>query len=300
MISGQVPKHLVVGARTGFLTAFNQISQNMPYQRISEIIPVTAKATDLVDLGAAPLPVENRGRLQFQEMVEQTIEVKPKSWEITVGVSHNAIQDDQTGMLERKVRSAGENFPYHLNQRVFQILNAGDGSTYSLCYDGQSFFDTDHVDKGGQYTTAQDNAKSLALNLDNFVTVRTAAQKFKNDQGSYAGYMYDLLVVPPDLEYEAGQITSNPNAYDTANNEINPFSGVTSYIVSPELDSTAWYLVASNHAIKPLLVIMRENPNLQSSWFDPDGPEGGMFYFKFYARYEIYYGNWRLAIQGRS
>jgi len=299
-ISGNVPKHLVVGARTGFLSAVEN-NQYLDYQKVAEIIPVTAKATELVDLGAAPMPVENKGTVQARSFIEKTLEVKPTDWELTVHISRNALQDDQTSSLDRKVRSAGEQFLKHIDKRVFTVLNGGDGTTYGLCYDGQEFFDSDHVDKGGEYQTNQDNEYALALSLDNFKTVRVAARKFKDDQGEYVNNNHTQLVVPPDLEDLAIQICNNPQAYDTANREINPYNGrMMDPIIRPELDSTAWHLLATSGSVKPLLVVMREEPNLQASWFDPTQREGGFYYFKYFARYEVYYGDWRLAIQGNT
>lgn len=293
-ISGNVPQHLVVAARTGFLAA---AAPAVPaYDPIAKIVPMDAKSLDLVDLGDAPMPVEAKGRTQKRAFIEKMLSVKPKDWEITVGLSHNAMKDDQTGSLESKVRSAGENFQMHISNQAFKALNDGDATTnFGACYDGGAFYANAHIDKGAEYQTGQDNLYGLALSLDNFETVRVAAQKFKNDQGEPYGWNYNLLVVSPELERTASQITGNPNAYDTANREINPYAGNTRYLVSAQFDSTAAVLVASGMSIKPILIVMREQPNLQSAWFDPEAGDGGMYYFKFYARYNHYYGNWRLA-----
>lgn len=226
--------------------------------------------------------------------------MKPKDFEITVGISHNAVKDDQTGTLEQKCRAAGSNFQLHISNQAFKALNDGDGTNFGLCYDGLNMFSNSHVDKGAQYSTVQDNLFGSALSLDTFETVRVAAANFKQDQGEFTNYNYDLLVVSPALERLAAQITNNPFAYDTANRENNPYAGATRYIVSPKLDSTAWFLTASSAPVKPILVVMREQPNLQSAWFDPETVDGGTYYFKFFARYNHYYGDWRLAVMGNS
>ena len=298
MNSGNVPTHLLVAARSGFLTSLKM--PEMPWTRIANTINMDAKSIDLVDLGGAPMPTQSKGGGVAQDFVEKTLTIKPLDWEIITWISYNAVQDDQTGTLENRVRSAGTNFQKHLNNRVFQTLNGGDGSTYGLCYDGQYFFDTDHADKGAHYSTAQSNANTSALSLDNFTTVNVAAQLYVDDQGEYVNYSPNLLVVPPALEYTAAQICNNPTAYDTANREANPFSGRFNYIVSPQLDSTAWFLVDEAEPTKPLIVAMREQPNLQDSWFDPGAADGGRYYFKFYARYNVFYADWRLATQGNT
>lgn len=297
MISGNVPTHLVIGARTGFLSAIK--NKPMPWQRIANQINMDAKSVDLVDLGASPMPTEDAA-LQVQDFIEKKLTVKPRDWSLVVSISYNATKDDQTGgSLERRARGAGENFQRHINQLVFKTLNDGDVAG-NVCYDGLTYFNDAHIDKGAAYQTAQDNLSALALSLDNFETVYVASQGFKNDQGENADFTYDTLVVPPALERTAIQICGNPRAYDTANAEENPYSGRISPLVSSQLDSTAWILTAGGESIKPLIVALREAPSLQDYWFDPKQPEGGRFYFKFYARYNVVYGDWRLAHMGHS
>lgn len=297
MISGNVPGHLVVSARTGFLTT---AAPPVPaYAAIAQEVPMTAKSIDMVDLGGAPMPLRNRGRMQIQDFIEKRMTVAPLDWDITVFISHNAVQDDQTGELDRKVRAAGDNFQRHIAQQAFQALNDGDTANFGNAYDGLTFFNDAHFDKGAAYVTPQDNKDANALNATNFPTTYVKAQRVRDDQGGFLQYNYDLLIVPPELQTVAFQLTQVPGGSETAAN-ANPYAGRLNYVVSPLLDSTAWILVASNTATKPILIAMRERPNLQSAWFDPESPDGGRYYFKFYARYNHFYGDWRTAFMGNT
>ena len=295
-ISGSVPNHLVVSARSGFLAAIK--GENFPWQRVAEQINMTAASAEMVDLGGAPMPVEDKSAGPFQDFVERALLVKPRNWVLRVGVSYNAVQDDQTGgALLRKVRGAGENFNRAINKLVFQTLNGGDGSTYGLCYDGGEFFDNAHPNGGG---TSTDNNFALALSLDNFQTNYNLAKAFTDESGEYTDFNYDLLVVPPAYERIAAQICGNTEDYATGNRAVNPYAGRLSYIVSPYLDSSAWFGIASNESAKPLAVVMREQPYLQEATFDPAGPDGGMYEFWFKARYNVVYGDWHLAFLGNT
>lgn len=294
-ISGNVPQHLVVGARSGFLAGMK--GENFPWQRIAQVIDMGSKSIDLVDLGGAPMPIEDRGGGPLQDFVERALTVKPRNWNITVQISRNAVQDDQTNSLLRKVQGAAENFQRHMNKIVFQALDGGDGTTYGKAYDNLSFFNDAHLNgPAGTY----DNNFALALSLDNFQTNYNLAKAFTDESGEYTDFNYDLLVVPPALERLAAQITGNSEDYSTANRAVNPYSGRLSYLVSPYMGSTAWAVVASNESAKPLAIVMREQPNLQDTWFDPTGPDGGTFNFKFYARYNVAYGDPRLAFLGNT
>ncbi len=295
-ISGNVPQHLVVGARSGFLAATK--GENFPWQRIAQVITMGEKSIDLVDLGGAPMPLEDKGGGPFQDFTERALTVKPRNWTIKVGLSHNAMKDDQTGSaLMRKVQGAGENYNRHMNKIVFSALDAGDGTTYGTAYDGLSFFNDAH--KNGSQATF-DNLFALALSMDNFQTNLNLAKAFTDESGEPTDFNYDLIVVNQALERTAAQITGNSEDYSTANRAVNPYAGKLSYLATPYMGSTAWVGVASNQSSKPLAIVMREEPNLQDAWFDPDGPDGGMYYFKFYARYNVAYGDYRLAFMGNS
>ena len=133
-ISGQVPQHLVVNARTGFLGSLKAVE--MPYKRFTKIHPMDAKTNPLVDLGAAPMPKNSASGMTIQDFIEKSLTLTVEEWDITVYIEHNAVQDDQTGTLRTKVEQAGLNFEKHKNQRAMQFLNGGDAGTFGLCYDG--------------------------------------------------------------------------------------------------------------------------------------------------------------------
>lgn len=296
-ISGNLPKHLEVAARTGVLVAPERPATG--WRQVAMEIDLSAASTTFVDLGGIPYPTQNPQVVQ--SIIEKGMTVVPEDWYLTVSISQNLIDDDQTASVYAKFRSVQEAFDRHLEERVFTVLNAGDGQTYGAAYDGQDFFDSDHADLGAEYTTSQDNEAVLALSLDNFETAHNAAQLFRNDRGKFTNFVYDLLVCHPSLRRTAAQITGNANAYDTANQEVNPYSGMLKGpLTSPWLDSTAWYLIASSERVKPLFVAIRKRPTLIDVKFDGQQEDGGLHYFTYHARNVIGYGDWRLAYQGNT
>ena len=62
MIGGNVPKHLVVAARTGFLSSMR--AKSYPWQSVAATLNMDARQIDLVDLGAAPMPVNDAAVVQ--------------------------------------------------------------------------------------------------------------------------------------------------------------------------------------------------------------------------------------------
>lgn len=293
-----VPNHLVVGARTGFLDSMK--THKYSYGQFTTLFDMKSKEQLAVDLGAAPMPKNSATGLTIQQMIEKSITLKTEEWDITVGVHYNDIKDDQTGELESKTGGAGKNFQKHMNKIAFQALNAGDANTWGLCYDGQNFYSASHVDDGANYRTAQDNELATALSLTNFDAGMATASGFLDDMGEPTEYEYDLLVVSPSNRKMAAQIADNKLAEGTSNRDINPYAGQVNYVVSAHLDTAAWMLLATSEGHKPLIMAVRERPHLQHSWFVPDAPKGGLYVFKYYARYDIHFGDWRTALMGQT
>ncbi|MCC6192049.1 MAG: Mu-like prophage major head subunit gpT family protein [Anaerolineales bacterium] len=297
-VAGNLPKHLEVAARTGVLGA--RARDDMPYRMVATEVDLTATTTTFVDLGGMPIPTRNAR--QVETMIEKGKTVEPEDWYLTLNISKNAINDDQTGSLLRQFRGVLPAFQRHINSHAFTVLNAGDAATYGLGLTGSNLFANNQIYTGAKYQTAQDNLNSLALSLDNFNSVWVAARQFRDDQGNFYNNPFNLLVTSIALNQVGFNIAGNPNAYDTANQELNPYRG-TQHLAVPEFDSTAWVLIADSDAAgaKPLYVAIRQRPQLNGApWFDPQAGDGGMWYFPYHARYVIGYGDNLLATMGNS
>lgn len=291
-----LPKHLEVAARTGVLSS--PARDNMPYRRVADEVDLTAKSTTLVDLGGMPTP--SRNPKQVDTRIERSKRVEPEDWYLTLHISQNDIDDDQTGRLEKEFQNLTPAFQRHIDARVFTLLDAGDTTTYGTGVDGLALFHNTHIYKGAANQTGQDNVSALALSLANFNTVWAAASQHKDDFGNYYNYIFDLLVTTPTLNSDAANITGNPQDYSTGNQAMNPNSGKVDYIVKPQMNTTAWVLVASNELTKPMFVAIRKRPALNDMWFDAQNGDGGTWYFQYHGRYVVDYGDWALIAMGNT
>jgi len=318
-----IAAHLEKNIRTGFLLGskdYSPLRSSFCGEKSSD-----GAFEQYADMGATPWPVQNAGKagaggtdsrtggpqvnaldeggsVQIVGGEERALVVYNLDWEIGIGVTHNAINDDRAGDLEAWARGASANFEKHKDYEAFRALNSGEATTsFGAGYDGQAFFSASHVDPGAVYTTAQDNQYALTLDLDNFETVRVASGKYLDSRGKYIGFNHNLLIVPPDLERIAAQVASNEWAYDTGNREINPYAGSVRLVVAPGgwLDTTAWYVVDTSQVQKPLYLQMRQSPQLSIIDDDLQG-SGGIRYYKWHARYAMFYGDWRLCTQGNT
>ncbi len=81
------------------------------------------------------------GERQHQNLVAHDYAIKNKTWEDTIEVSRDEIEDDQYGVYSPVAQQIGQDAALHPDELVFGLLKAG---FTTPCYDGQYMFDTDH------------------------------------------------------------------------------------------------------------------------------------------------------------
>jgi len=103
-------------------------------------------------LGATTRFREWIGDRVVQNLGVHDYSIKNKSFENTVGVPREAIEDDQYGIYTPLMSQLGQDAKEHPAELVYALLKAGFASK---CYDGQYFFDTDHpvIGANGQETS---------------------------------------------------------------------------------------------------------------------------------------------------
>ncbi len=296
IVRTDIAESLKYGVKAGFFEA----REGFQAQRraFAQEVPSSGEKEEYVGLGDHPMPRQFTDEISPKDLSEQSISIKNLDWEVSIEVEDNAINDDRVGHVLEWARSSGESYEVHMDKRAFQTLNGGDGTTYGLCYDGQNFFSNSHADTGAgaEYTTAQDNLYDLSLNPTNFDTVYVAMLNFLDGRGEPVGVVPDLLIHSPALLDMATQICQNRDKAETANRNVNPFAGKVTPLMAPYLDSTAWILVASARRNKPVLFQMRQQPELEII----RKGERKMTIYSWVARYNTGFGNWRLAIMGKT
>lgn len=81
------------------------------------------------------------GERQVQNLLAHDYSIKNKTFENTVGVDRDEIEDDQYGVYKPVFEQLGQDAATHPDELVFELLKNGFNQA---CYDGQYFFDTDH------------------------------------------------------------------------------------------------------------------------------------------------------------
>lgn len=316
-----IAAHLERNVRVGFLRGYQEYTPLR--SAFAREVPSDGAYELYADMGTPPWPQLNSGKqgaggtdsrtgapavnrlnsganIVSLDGEERSLFVRNLDWEVTIPITHNAIDDDKAGDLETWARQTAINFQKHMDYLCFNALESGTATTtYGPGYDNQAFFSSSHADPGAEYVTAQQNTWTLSLSLTNFETVKVAASKFKDSRGQPVGLNHNLLIVPSDLERIAANITDNAEDYTTTDRKANPYSGKVKRLVAPGgwLTSTTWVIIDPTQVVKPINIQVRKAPTL-TVWDNEYTGDGGTRYFKWHSRYAVFYGDWRLAARG--
>lgn len=128
---------------TGFKTIFNSVFTGVKpmWDRVAMKVPSTARQETYAWLKMLPRFREWVGDRVVQNLGSSDFTIKNKSFENTIGVDRDDIDDDTMGVYRPLVEMLAHQAATHPDTLVFKLLNDGFATK---CYDGQYFFDTDH------------------------------------------------------------------------------------------------------------------------------------------------------------
>lgn len=214
-----------------------------------------------------------------------------KTFENSVSVGVNEIEDDSLGVYEPLFSEMGRTARKWKDQQLKTLIQAG---TSGLGFDGVAYFASTHdLDPAGNQSN---NFTSSALSATNFDTVWAAMASYTGEDGEPLGVMPNLLVVPPQLAKEAREIVAAEYGSSGATNVL---KGVAEVLVVPELanEASTWYLMDTTKGIKPFIFQNRQSPTLTSmtNLNDPNVFERDAFVWGLKARGVAGYGPWWLC-----
>ncbi|MCE9890735.1 Mu-like prophage major head subunit gpT family protein [Kluyvera intermedia] len=119
------------------------------YLRIATVVPSSAASNTYGWLSDLPGIKEWVGDRQLTELSQQGYTINNKTWESSIRVRRENIEDDQIGQYSVIAQAYGQQVSEFPDTLSFPMLVAGFST---LCFDGQNFFDTDHPMAGGTYS----------------------------------------------------------------------------------------------------------------------------------------------------
>lgn len=265
------------------------------WQKIAMKVPSTTGRNDYAWLSRFPRMRKWIGDKAVKALEGAKYSIINDDWEATVEVDRNDIDDDQLGIYGPQAQMAGYSAAQLPDEIVFDLVNNG---FTTLCFDGQYFFDTDHLISGASVAnkgTKQLSIATLAAAQASYGAYRTAMRKFKDDEGRPLGVAPNILLVPPALEDTANALMTVDRLED---GKPNPYKGTAEVVVEARLTSdTAWFLIDTSKPIMPFIYQERKAPVFVQQT-DPQADDVFMrkkFKFGAEARASGGYGFWQLA-----
>jgi phage major head subunit gpT-like protein len=131
---------LAQGFNAAFLRGFGSVAPS--WMQVAMEITSTSDAENYGWMKDVPGMREWVGPRVYNNLEAATAQLRNKTWEHTIAVKRDAIEDDKLGIYSNLFSIQGEVVARHPDDLVWGLLPAGFST---LGFDGQNFFDTDHA-----------------------------------------------------------------------------------------------------------------------------------------------------------
>lgn len=318
--------------RAAFFDALETAKED-PLMMLADEVSSDTEAEQHIFIGDVPGFKEWVGDREMGSLAAHKIFLQNRNFASGVPVHRNQIEDDKLGLVMRRIAGLAPKARRHPGKLIAEILLngftgtanfgrvgdatgtdtvVGDGTTY----DGALMFSTTHALEGGPN---QSNLLANTALTDG--SLETAIQMMRGFT-TYDGIdPLDVepthLLVGPKLEGMARRLCEqeirvrNPGDAGTTfqtGADTNIWRGRFQPIISPRIKdytsvggadySKAWFLLALNEPIKPILFQLREPISVASlvGWDNPEVFEKGIFKFGAQARYAACPYDWRVVV----
>jgi len=140
-------------------------------------------------LGQAPGMRKWTGAKLAKKLKESGLTIINEDFEATMAIAIKDHRRDKTGQIKIRIADLARKTVQHWESLLTTLLINGTGSTSGLAYDGQYFFDSDHVDgESGTYINLLTASQVAALNVGT-AAAPTAAEAIKAILGVIAYLM---------------------------------------------------------------------------------------------------------------
>ena len=224
---------------------------NLPGSLIANLYGVekSGKATEYdYALGGLGDLEEFTGTIPYGEFEGQyRVSYTHKEWVKGIKIERKLVDDDLYNVINKRPQSLAlvsrrtrEKHASSIFNNAFStsVFSGGDG--LALCSDAHTYNGT---------TTTQDNRGTSALSATSLSAARLAMRAFMDDTDNLITAMGDIILVPPELEQTAWEITMSDKKVNTANNDANFQRGRYKVLVWDYLsDTNNWFLIDSRYS----------------------------------------------------
>jgi len=249
-------------------------------------------------LGQAPQMAELVGERKITPLSSTGYELENTTYESTVSISRNHLEDNQTGSIRRRIQQMAQTASAHVNKLVINALING---TTNTGYDGAAFFANSHTargDSGAQDNLLAGSATTTAGLATDLAAAKASMLNFLDEAGEPFhgdGNLALTVVAPPALEKNFREVLGAGVISQTDNMQ----SGMADLVISPRLtDADDWYVLRTDNLARGLIFQQRSpiefsalESNTESSFLKE------VYMYGVRARYGVGYAFWQSAIK---
>lgn len=238
------------------------------YPNIATVVQSESAEEKYGWLGDMPGVREWLGDRIFKQIRAADYELKNKHWESSLLVSKTDVADARLLKYGMMIDALAAEASYHPDELMFSAMVAGE--TTGLCFDGQLFYDTDHVwaDSGTQsndltYAAATGTTPTSAEFRAAYNAAYAAMIGFKNDQGkpffrpTQGMEIPNTIVHVPTALYPIA-LEALTARFDTNGNPVIIMGNPTVVAIGYLTDATKFYVHNPMGPMKPFVFQERE------------------------------------------
>lgn len=294
---GKTLVSLKKGLNAAFVKAFNNGEDPQDVMPFIMETTSTSNKEDYGWLGQAPSLTEWIDERKLKSLNEFEYEIENKSYEATISVSRDNLEDDQLGAVSQRIDDLARKARVHPRKLFFDALTAG---TVDLCYDEVPFFSASHEEgaSGVQSNLVTGTGVTLAQLAADIDSAEARLLSFLDDTGEpwNEGSVRIGIVCHPNLKAKFEKL----NSLDMIDNTSNAYKGKIEQITfSPRLtDTNDWYLADISNGMKPFIKQNRRAPTFNALEDDSDnGFMRKVFHYGIDYRVGFGYGLWQKMVK---
>lgn len=250
------------------------------HQQLVTVVP-SESASNTYPLAMDPGAVREweSGERVIRSLELGSYQIFNKRYEKTLGINRDHVADDVTGALMARARMLGDKFKKHPDAMIASIF-----SSNPTGLDGVALFSASHQRNpvkpdGNTYSNLY---TTRPLTKDNLAYVRAKMLALLGPDGEPLNNNPRLLIVPPELEIVARELSGNQFITNTlgatpaagAATIENAMRGMFDVLVIPQLSAISvedWYLADVSTEDRPFIMQPRD-PLQLDAFFDPKDP----------------------------
>jgi len=223
--------------------------------------------TGMVGIGKAEEKPFGQPMVYKDLSVETPKRIQMRTFAVGLRLVMEDIQDDQTGVLERTAPMFGRAHGVSIELDCASVFNTAFSTTLFTGYDGKALCATDHpLEKPtwdpatdfdwstgpNKYTWANRLPADADLDYTSYLDMLTLLRRQVARDGIPLELTPQFILVPPELEPIAFEVTKSEMRPDTANNAKSwGYSKVRQIVVSNFLfDTDMWFILADQHDLQ--------------------------------------------------